>query len=105
SSNLCQQGVCCATSCTGTCMSCAVAGSAGTCKPVLAGQAPSPTTQCATSAASTCGTNGLCDGAGKCQLYGTTTVCGAATCAGDVATPARTCDGAGSCKTVTSTLC
>jgi hypothetical protein len=105
-SNVCAQGVCCATACTGTCMSCAVSGSAGTCKAIPAGQAPSPTSQCATAAASTCGTNGLCDGTGKCQLYGTTTVCGPATCTmGDVATPARTCDGAGNCKTVTSTLC
>jgi hypothetical protein len=103
-SNLCQQGVCCATTCTGTCLSCAVAGSAGTCSPVAAGGAD-PTATCTDKGAASCGSNGKCDGAGKCQLYGTTTVCAAGTCVGDVVTPPRTCDGAGSCKTVTSTLC
>ena len=102
--NLCQQGVCCASACTGSCMSCAVAGSAGTCKPVAAGGAD-PTTTCADKGAASCDTNGKCDGTGKCQLYGTTAVCVAGSCTGDVLTPPRMCDGAGSCKTVTSTLC
>jgi hypothetical protein len=104
-SGFCQQGVCCKSACTGTCMSCALSGSAGTCSPILAGAAPTPTTQCANAGGTSCGTNGLCDGTGKCQLYGTGTQCAAGTCVGDTLTPSRFCDGAGSCKTVTSTLC
>jgi Cellulose binding domain len=104
-SGFCQQGVCCNSACAGTCMSCALSGSAGTCTPVPAAQAPTPATQCATANVSTCGTNGLCDGTGKCQLYNNGTTCVAATCTGDTLTPVRTCDGAGNCKTVTSTVC
>jgi hypothetical protein len=104
-SGFCQQGVCCASSCTGTCLSCAIAGKLGTCSPIAAGQAPSPTSQCQAAAAATCGNDGLCNGAGACEVYGTTTTCAPATCAGSTFTPARSCDGAGNCKPVTSSLC
>ena len=39
-SGLCQQGVCCSSSCTGTCRSCALAGTAGTCTLVAGRRRP-----------------------------------------------------------------
>ena len=104
-SGFCAQGVCCATACTGTCQSCALGGSAGTCTSVPTGQAPTPATQCMDAGVATCGTNGLCNGSGACQLYANGTVCVTGNCTGSTLTPARTCDGAGVCRTVTSSLC
>ena len=104
-SGFCAQGVCCNSTCTGTCQSCALAGSAGTCSPVPAGAAPNPTTQCTTTTASTCGTDGLCDGAGACRKYVSGTQCAAATCTGTSFTPPRLCNGTGTCGTVTGTTC
>ena len=66
-SSFCAQGVCCATACTGTCKSCALSGSAGTCTNVPAGQ--DPLMQCADAGAMTCGLDGTCDGAGACRMY------------------------------------
>src|SRR6185295_7539594 len=53
-SGQCQQGVCCTSSCTGTCTSCALAGNLGTCTPVPAGT--DPLGQCADQGAPSCGT-------------------------------------------------
>jgi len=102
-SGFCQQSVCCASSCTGTCQSCALSGSAGTCTNVPLGQ--DPLAACTDAGAATCGTNGFCDGSGKCQLYTAGTICGAATCATGTATAARTCDGAGICRSATPSSC
>jgi Cellulose binding domain len=102
-SGLCQQGVCCASACTGTCQSCALSGTAGTCTNVPTGQ--DPLGQCTDQGASTCGTDGLCNGAGACRLYGAGTACQGASCSGSTATPARTCDGTGTCQTVSGTAC
>jgi Cellulose binding domain len=104
-SGFCQQGVCCANSCTGTCKSCALPSSKGTCSNVPAGAAPVVAAQCPATDASTCGTNGLCDGAGACQLHANGTTCVGGSCIGSTLTPARTCDGAGVCKSVTTSLC
>jgi Cellulose binding domain len=104
-SGFCAQNVCCNSACTGTCQSCALAGSAGTCAPVPAGAAPNPTTQCATTTASTCGTDGLCDGAGACRKYVSGTQCAAATCTGTSFKPPNLCNGTGICGTVTPTTC
>src|SRR5262245_3740204 len=49
---LCQQGVCCATDCTGTCESCALAGTVGICTDVPTGQ--DPLNQCADQGANSC---------------------------------------------------
>ncbi len=95
-SDLCEQSVCCVTTCTGTCRSCALAGSAGTCTAVPAGQ--DPLDHCVDQSAASCGTNGSCDGAGACQHYPASTICIPASCATPVFTPAGTCDGAGTCR-------
>jgi len=104
-SGFCAQGYCCNQACTGTCKSCAITGSVGTCSNVANGTAPTPATQCATTAATTCGTDGTCNGAGACRSWPTGTQCAAATCTGSTQTPQRTCDGAGVCRSVTSSLC
>ena len=78
-SGFCAQGYCCNQACTGTCKSCAIAGSLGTCSNVANGTAPTPATQCATTAATTCGTDGMCNGAGACRFWATTTQCAAGT--------------------------
>src|SRR5262249_36619342 len=105
-STFCQQGVCCQTACTGTCRSCNVPGSAGTCSAIPAGQ-PALTGQCTAAATSTCGADGTRDGAGGCHLYAGGTVCVGPSCdpTTSTLTPARTCDGSGSCRTVTAAAC
>jgi len=102
-SGFCEEGVCCATACAGTCRSCALAGTLGTCSAVPAGQ--DPLNQCADMGAASCGTDGFCDGNGGCRLQAIGTTCVASTCAGTTFTPARTCDGAGTCRTSTATNC
>ena len=63
-SSHCAQGVCCNNACTGTCMSCALTATNGTCTPVAAGA--DPLNQCADVASTNpCGTNGSCNGAGR----------------------------------------
>jgi len=99
----CAQGVCCGTTCTGNCQSCAIAGSAGTCINVPAGQ--DPLSQCADQTAASCKTNGFCDGLGACQLYPASTVCGTNSCASGVEAVAGKCDGAGTCQTGTTQAC
>ena len=103
SSNFCEQGTCCLTACTGSCRSCGMTGTAGTCTLVAAGA--DPLGQCADSGASTCGTDGFCDGGGACRLYASGTVCVAASCSGTTFTPARTCNGTGTCQTTTPSSC
>jgi hypothetical protein len=102
-SGLCQQGVCCASTCSGTCASCALTGTLGTCTNITAGT--DPLNACADATAATCGTDGFCDGSGKCRLYALGTVCASQSCSGSTFTPSRSCDGTGVCKTVSSSLC
>ncbi len=102
-SNLCEQGVCCRTSCTGICQSCALAGSMGTCTNIPAGQ--DPLNQCPDQGKASCGSDGWCDGAGACQLYPSGSVCIAQTCANGTETSASTCDGLGICHPGTSRAC
>ena len=86
-SGLCQQGVCCASTCSGTCASCALTGTLGTCTNIPAGT--DPLNACTDATAATCGTDGTCDGSGKCRLYAAGTVCAAQSCTGATFTPAR----------------
>jgi len=103
---ICAQGVCCATACGSTCMSCALTGSAGTCTSVSPG-GTDPANQCVAQAAATCGTTGFCDGKGACQLYAAGTQCAAPTCPMGMttATLARTCNGAGVCQPASTQSC
>jgi hypothetical protein len=104
-STFCAQGVCCATACTGTCMSCALQGTAGTCAPVAPGGSD-PTGTCTDKGAASCGTTGFCNGSGGCAVYAAGTQCAAPVCVDDTtAALARTCDGAGTCKPATPQTC
>ena len=97
------QGVCCASACTGTCLSCAVAGSVGKCVDVPAGQ--SSLTQCVDQGAPACKLDGLCDGSGACQQYASGTPCAAASCSGSTLQPASTCSGSGACVPPATSSC
>ena len=59
-SAFCEQGVCCGSACRGTCLSCALTGTGGTCSTVPAGQ--DPLDQCSDSGAASCATDGTCNG-------------------------------------------
>jgi len=100
----CVDGVCCNQSCTGSCRSCALAGSQGICTPVAAG-ARDPHAVCASEGTITCGATGMCDGTGACQRYPVGTICGTPSCVGNAFTPAPTCDGLGTCVTPSSVNC
>jgi hypothetical protein len=105
-SGFCAQGVCCRTACTGTCLSCALAATAGTCAPVASGDAD-PTGTCQNAGPATCDTTGFCDGKGACQLYPAGTSCAPPSCATGMTTQTlgRTCDGAGTCKPASTQSC
>jgi RHS repeat-associated protein len=79
SSGHCVDGVCCATTCSGTCMSCNVAGSVGTCAPKPTGTTCDDSNACTTgetcqggTQAGTCGGGGAvtCSGADQCNNAG-----------------------------------
>ena len=100
----CEQGVCCRTSCTGVCKSCALIASRGTCT----NKAPGDTdTGCASMAPSTCSTDGLCDGNGACHRYDASTSCAPPSCPANQSTltTGRTCDGRGTCLAASSLAC
>jgi hypothetical protein len=94
-SGICADGVCCRTSCAGSCLSCNVAGKQGTCAPVPEG-VKDP--MCADQGAETCGFEGTCDGRGACRKYPAGTLCGSASCDGSNVTAAGACDGEGHCN-------
>ncbi|HEY5448391.1 MAG TPA: hypothetical protein VIQ54_06555 [Polyangia bacterium] len=98
-SGICAQGICCATACTASCVSCALAGTEGTCTMVPAGGSD-PKAQCMDQGAASCGTTGFCDGKGGCQRYAAGIQCAAPTCpvGMNTATLVRTCDGSGGCR-------
>jgi hypothetical protein len=95
----CVDHVCCHSACVGPCLACDRLHTGvpdGQCAPVLAGS--DPDNDCTADLPGSCGYDGLCDGAGACRLYGTSTLCAAATCnAASSYTPGRTCTGAGAC--------
>jgi hypothetical protein len=102
-SNHCEQGVCCASACSSTCLACNLMGSLGTCTAVPAGL--DPLGQCAQSPRSSCGQDGKCDGSGACRLWAAGTSCAAQACSGDFSLSARACDGAGTCAAGLATSC
>jgi hypothetical protein len=103
-SAICQDGVCCATTCTGACVSCNQAGFAGTCHPVAVGKSD-PHGVCKDMGTASCGSSGLCNGAGACARYAAGTVCGAGTCNGRFLRRPRSCDGLGTCQTAADVDC
>src|SRR4029453_8552889 len=80
------------------CHACNLPDNTGTCVAIARGNAPIHG-GCKQQAPASCGTNGVCDGAGQCQVYGDTTVCGAASCdkGSNPFVPEARCDGRGSC--------
>jgi hypothetical protein len=95
-SNICADGVCCQTQCTGTCRSCAVPGKQGSCTLVPEG-VKHP--DCLDQPAATCGFDGTCDGLGACRRHPLGTTCAPGTCTGNSVTAGGACDGNGSCVT------
>lgn len=103
-SGFCEQGVCCASDCRGTCWSCALTGSAGVCASVPAGSAD-PLQRCLESPVSSCGSDGKCDGRGTCRYYPAGTECAPAACVGPGHRTQKTCSGTGICLTRPSSSC
>jgi hypothetical protein len=78
-SGFCEQGVCCQTSCSDVCRSCAVAGQTGVCALVPAGQDPLGQCPAATCNGATHVPAGVCNGGGACAPGPTASVtCGSA---------------------------
>ena len=99
----CAQNICCGTACAALCTSCALTGSEGRCTMVPPDQ--DPLNQCPRQDPATCGLDGFCDGTGACRNYAAGTVCGAATCNGNMLTAAATCDGQKVCGGPMITSC
>ena len=99
----CAQGVCCGSTCTANCQSCALAGSEGRCTMVPPNQ--DPLNQCAKDDAATCGLDGTCDGAGACRAWVAGTICKVAACVNATQTLAATCDGKKTCSTAAPVSC
>ncbi|PIE17571.1 MAG: hypothetical protein CSA65_08475 [Proteobacteria bacterium] len=91
-STFCVDGVCCDKACSGTCQSCVVSGSEGTCQ--FAAATTDPRGDCK-GADSDC--DGSCDGSGACLFPGEETSCGAVSCTGGVLTSGA-CDAKGTCE-------
>jgi hypothetical protein len=100
----CQQGVCCSTACTGTCMSCALPGTAGLCTAVASGGVD-PSGTCKDQGAAGCGNDGTCSGSGSCRKYLAGAVCAAAKCTAGKASGPSTCDGQGTCRASVARAC
>lgn len=102
----CVDGICCASACSGSCVSCSQAGKEGLCSPLPAGVLD-PRGVCRDTGVTTCGTNGLCNGLGGCQRYAAGSICAPRRCGAqrgqEVA--ARTCDGNGTCGGGATTTC
>jgi hypothetical protein len=105
-SKFCAQGYCCNSSCNGSCQSCGLAGSLGTCTNVPNGAAD-PQSTCQNKGQASCDTDGVCDGRGACRFYAAGTECVSPTCPanGSTLTQARTCDGVGNCQAASTIAC
>jgi hypothetical protein len=103
-SGSCVDGVCCSSSCSGPCMACNLAGTAGQCSPVPDGLAPVLPTQCAREPAATCGLDGLCNGRGGCRRYPDGTLCEPGRCQGSSLAGAKLCSG-GACSAPVTVTC
>jgi hypothetical protein len=104
SSGFCAQGVCCATDCKGSCLSCALPRSPGVCTAVPVGGAD-PTKLCVDQKPASCGTDGKCDGQGGCHRYAVGSVCSPPVCKNGMATKSSFCDAAGVCPPPAGEVC
>ncbi len=98
----CVDGVCCNTTCTDLCQSCAQTLEPGQCLPAKAGTDPRQV--CRDEGARSCGQDGTCDGGGSCRLYLQGTLCELSACA-EPTFSAKSCDGLGSCGQELATSC
>jgi hypothetical protein len=97
-SGFCVDGVCCDSRCEGTCRSCALPTSPGTCATAPSGQDPR-----ASCAAAVAACSGTCDGSGGCAYPDATQECAPPSCAAGMLSRSR-CDGKGGCG-ATSVTC
>lgn len=107
SSAHCVDGVCCDTACAGQCEACSVAGSLGTCTPVL-GAPHGARPACYDGGGSLCAAK-ACDGTSRtaCAGFknGASVVCASSGCADGVASLESHCDGAGGCPAPAKVSC
>jgi hypothetical protein len=103
-SGFCADGVCCDSACGGSCRSCALPASVGTCTPVASGSRD-PHGACVDQHAPSCGTDGTCDGLGGCHKYPAGTACAAESCSGGAYTGGSACDGQGACRAPAAISC
>lgn len=101
SSGFCADGVCCDKACAGQCEACDIAGSVGTCKPVV-GEPRGKREKCRVDATSDPGCGLACNGSNTtaCQYPAAAAACSSDACASGRETHVSTCDGAGKCKDV-----
>ena len=102
-SGFCFDGVCCATDCSGPCLTCASMARVGQCLPADVGS--DPRNDCTKADPSTCGSDGFCDGTGSCEMYVAGVVCQAPACNGQNLTSAGRCDGLGTCSSGQTESC
>ena len=103
-STWCEDGICCATACTGACRTCAA--TPGTC--TLAADGDDPRSDCPETLPVMCGSTGVCNGAGACRNYPSTQECeSVATCDSNSASviPRKVCSGSGACVPATAMSC
>lgn len=102
---LCIEGVCCDSTCTNGCVSCALPNLVGKCSPIAAGTAPRTENTCLKESANTCGLDGTCNGVGGCRSHVMGTACGQGSCSDAMETPPSTCDGSGKCIATAPRTC
>jgi hypothetical protein len=95
-SGICAQGVCCKTACGGTCQSCALTATKGTCTLVPNGGVD-PAGTCVDQKPVACSTDGKCDGKGACRKYAPGSQCAPPSCASGQARKASFCTADGTC--------
>ncbi|MGO8995935.1 MAG: hypothetical protein ACLQVI_21690 [Polyangiaceae bacterium] len=106
-SGFCVDGVCCDSACTGECEACDVAGSTGTCTPVV-GSPHGSRPACPVPPATEPCQAAQCDGNTRtsCTGYvGSSVTCVQASCTNGVETLSSSCDGMGNCPTAATVQC
>jgi hypothetical protein len=107
-SGWCYDGVCCSTSCGGTCKACSAAKKGysvdGLCENIKDNL--DPDNECGTMGTGTCSSNGVCNGTGSCRVTTAGTVCAPAACVGTSSAAAESeCSATGTCTPKMTTSC